>query len=144
MYASWVCPPRERRPFSSLNFRSGAANDSPKKKSAPEHHHFTFFAVPETIIFNISLISTRSSPPTAGLPSTSSNAKRSGSAPGLAAGQSASQTHPPVSSGDPHFHARARSEAPHFHARGRSRPPPPHVSLCRGIYLYQTLGGGGG
>ena len=33
------------------------------KKSSPEHHHFTFFAIPETIIFKISLISTRSSPP---------------------------------------------------------------------------------
>ena len=36
------------------------------QKSGPEHHHFTFFAVPETIISKISLISTRSSPPTAG------------------------------------------------------------------------------
>ena len=76
--------PQERPPFSALNFRSGAYNfhKFPKnpfrsisfsqisKKSVPEHHHFTFFwrifAVPETIIFKISLISTRSSPAMAG------------------------------------------------------------------------------
>ena len=43
------------------------------------------------------------------LTAASMNTKRSGSAPGLAAGQSASQTRPTVSSGDPHFHARAHS-----------------------------------
>ena len=62
-------------------------------KSVPDHHHLNFlvdFAVPETIIFNISLISTRSSPPTAG--------------------QSASQTRP-GSSGDSHFHAQNGSSS---------------------------------
>ena len=53
-------------------------------------HYFTFladFAVPETIIFYISLILTRSSPPTAGSARTQSVRQRRG----LAAGQSASQ-----------------------------------------------------
>ena len=63
--------PRERPPISALNFHSGAYNfHKLQKKSVPEHHHFTFFGVlchsRETIIFKISLISTRSSPPTAG------------------------------------------------------------------------------
>ena len=90
-------------------------------QSVLEHHHFTFladFAVPETIIFKISLISTRSSPPTAGSARTQSVWQRRG----LAAGQSASQTRP-GSSGDWHFHAQtgqARSGAPHFHAHNGS------------------------
>ena len=46
-----VYVPRERLPFSALNFRSGAYHFHIwQKYSAPEHGHFTFFAVPETII----------------------------------------------------------------------------------------------
>ena len=41
--------PRRRPPFSALNFAYNFLKW--KKYSAPEHHHFTFFAVPETIIF---------------------------------------------------------------------------------------------
>ena len=50
--------------------------------------------------------SSRSSPPTAGLlqPAQMQSVR-------AAAGQSASQTRPTVSSEDPHFHARARSGA---------------------------------
>ena len=75
--------PRERPPFSALNFRSGAYHfhKLPKNQSVPEHHHFTFladFAVPETIIFKISLIWTRSSPPTAGSARTQSVRQRRG------------------------------------------------------------------
>ena len=47
--------PRERPPFSALNFRSGAFSHI-FPKSVPEHHHFKFwadFAVPETIIFKM-------------------------------------------------------------------------------------------
>ena len=57
----------------------------------------------------------------------SPNTKRSGSAPGLLAGKSASQTHPT----DPHFHARLAPEPPIFHFAmahtffGGSAPPPP-------------------
>ena len=88
---------------------------------------FIFFAIPETIIFEMSLLSSRLSLPTAGLliqaPRARSGAPHflarstqtlSGSprfslclgAPGLAAGQSANQTRPTVRFGDPHFHAR--------------------------------------
>ena len=81
-----------------------------------------FFAVPETIIFTISLRSSHSSPSAV-------------SAPWLAACQGASQTCPTVSSGDPHFHARARSGATHFHARARS--PVSHFAAAQ---TYQNLG----
>ena len=106
--------PRERPPFSALNFRSRA---SP----------FYSFAVPATIIFKFSVRSSRSSPPKADLlqPARMGRTQSVRAAPPrLAAGQSASQTRPTVSSGDPHVHARARSGA-----------PPPIFSLCRGIYL---------
>ena len=70
--------------------------------------------------------------------------------PGLAAGQSASQTRPTVRSGDLHFHTRAlraRSRAPQFHARAprarsgaqqfyaRARSGAPHFSPCRGTTI---------
>ena len=62
--------PRERPPFSALKFRSGAYNfhKFPKNpfRSITILHFLADFAVPETIIFKFSLISTRSSPPTAG------------------------------------------------------------------------------
>ena len=61
---------QERTPFSALNFRSGAYHfhKFPKNpfRSITILHFWADFAVPETIIFKISLISTRSSPPTAG------------------------------------------------------------------------------
>ena len=50
-----------------------------------------------------------------------------GSAQGLAAGQSASQMRSTVSSGEPHYHARARSRAPHFHARAIALGPEPPI-----------------
>ena len=61
-------------------------------------------------------------------------------APGLAAGQNASQTRPTVRSGDRHFHARApraRSGDQHFYARARSGAP--HLSPCRGTYLPKAF-----
>ena len=81
-------------------------------------HFLADFAVPETIIFKISLISTRSSPPTAGSARMQSVRQRRE----LAGGQSASQTRP-GSSGDSHFTLKtdqARSGAPHFHAQNGS------------------------
>ena len=61
--------PQTRLPFSAMNFRSGAYNfhKLPKNpfRSITILHFLADFAVPETIIFKISLISTRSSPPTA-------------------------------------------------------------------------------
>ena len=81
MYAYWVCAARETPIFSpKFPFRSISFSQI-TKKSVPEHHHFTFFggfAVPETIIFKISLISTRSSPPTAGSARTQSVRQRRG------------------------------------------------------------------
>ena len=69
-YWPWVYLPRERPPFSALNFRSGAYHfhKLPKNpfRSITILHFLADFAVPETIIFKISLISTRSSPPMAG------------------------------------------------------------------------------
>ena len=92
--------PCERPPFSALNFHSGAYHfhKLPKNlfRSITILHFLADFAVPETIIFKMSLISTRSSPPTAGHR--------------LAAGQSASQTRP-GSSGDLHFHAQNGSSS---------------------------------
>ena len=152
MHIEYVPP--ERPPFSALNFRSGAYNfhKLPKIRSGASPFKFFFadFAVPETIIFKISLISTRSSPPTAGSARTLCVRQRRG----LAAGQSVSQTRP-GSSGDSHFHAQnrikpvpqpciftlktaqARSGAPHFHARPGARSGAwAHFSLCRGTYMY--------
>ena len=61
-----LCGTRET-PFSDLNFRSRAYNLlQMSSKSAPEPHHFTVFAAPETIIFKMYLPSFPS-PPTAGL-----------------------------------------------------------------------------
>ena len=104
--------PRERPPFSALNFRSQIT-----KKSVTEHHHFTFFggfAVPETVIFKISLISTRSSPPTAG------SARLRSAAPRVS-----------VRSGDSHFHAQNGSSSfrsPAFSCSKRLKlVPEPHI-----------------
>ena len=109
MYAYWVCTVRETPIFSpEFPFRSISFSQI-TKKAVPEHHHFTFwadFAVLETIIFKISLVSTRSSPPMAGLARTQSVRQRHG----LEAGQSASRTRP-GSSGDSHFHAQNGSSS---------------------------------
>ena len=86
-------------PFRSISF-SQITPPPPKKKSSPFYIFGADFAVPETIIFKISLISTRLSPPTAG------SAQRRG----LAAGQSASQTRP-GSSGESHVHAQNGSSS---------------------------------
>ena len=101
MYAYWVCDALET-PIFSRNFRSGAYHFHKLHKNypVPEHHPFTFladfavpettqyqnflilnpfmayFAVKETIIFKISLIATRSSPPTAGSARTQSVRQR--------------------------------------------------------------------
>ena len=150
MYAYWVCAARETPIFSpKFPFRSISYLTIMTKQSGLEHYHFTFFAVPETIIFNISLISTHSPPPTAGSARTQSVRQR----PGLAAGQSASQTRP-GSSGDPHFHAQNGSSSVRSPAFSRSKRlelvPEPRIftldrgarsgaradfSLCRGTYL---------
>ena len=155
--------PRERPPFSALNFRSGAYHNHKLPqipfRSITILHVWADFAVPETTIFKISLISTRSSPPMAG----SSLRSAAPRVRGLY--------------GDSHFHAQngsgsfrrfafsrskrlklvpeprifklktaqARSGAPHFHARPGARSGAlANVSLCRGTYLPKFGGGGRG
>ena len=118
-HAYWVCAAREtpifspKFPFRSISFSQIFSY------SAPEHHHFTVFAVPETIIFNISLPTadflSRAPQARSGAPHFHTRATRARSgevhsslcrgAPRLAAGQNASQTRPTVRSGDRHFHA---------------------------------------
>ena len=100
--------PQERPPFSALNFHSGAYNfhKLPKNpfRSITILLFWADFAVPETIIFKMSLISTRSSPPTAG------SARRSG---------------------DTHFHAQNGSssfQSPAFSSSKRLKlVPEPHI-----------------
>ena len=123
MHIGYVCAVRETPIFSPEYPFRYHFHKLPKNlfRSITILHFLADFAVPETIIFKISLISTRSSPPTAG----------------------SAQTHsavPRVSgrSGDTHFHAQngpssfrrfakftlktdqARSGAPHFHAQNGS------------------------
>ena len=97
----------ERPPFSALNFRSGAYHFHKLPENPFRSINILIFladfAVPETIIFKISLIS---SPPTSGSARTHSVRQRRG----LAAGQSASQKRP-GSSGDSHFHGQNGSSS---------------------------------
>ena len=138
--------PRERPPFSALNFRSGPYHFHKfPKKSVPEHHHFTFvladFAVPETIIIKISLISTRSSPPTAGSARTQSVRQRRGLARRVLAvpetGIFTLKTDQ-ARSGAPHFKAQNGSSSFRSPAFSRStgssfRSPCPFFTLPRHI-----------
>ena len=65
MYAYWVCAVRETPIFSAkFLFRSIYHFHKWQKNPVPSITILHFFAVPETIIFKISLISTRSLPPT--------------------------------------------------------------------------------
>ena len=77
LWMDWVCASRET-PICSPRFPFRSISLHILKYSAREHHHFTVFAVPETIIFEISL-------PTAGLLSRAPRAR----------------------SGAPHFHPQA-------------------------------------
>ena len=69
MYAYWVCAARETPIFSpEFPFRSISFSQITKNLfwSITILHFLADFAIPETIIFKNSLISTRSSPPTVG------------------------------------------------------------------------------
>ena len=114
--------PRKRPPFSALNFCSGAYHfhKLPKNPfwSITILHFLADFAVPETIIFKISLIS---SPPTAGSARTQSNCPErlpdaSWQFRRLAFSRSKQIKLVP----EPRIFklktAQARSRAPHFHA----------------------------
>ena len=158
MYAYGYVP-RERPPFSALNFRSGAYHfHKLPKKSVPEQHHFTFFgwifAVPETIILKISSIWTRSSPPTAGSARTQSVWQRRGFAAVPEIRIFTLKMDYWARSEDSHFHAQKGSSSFRSPAFSSSKwvklVPEPHIftldrearsgalahfSLCRSTYL---------
>ena len=137
MYIGYV--PRKRPTFLTLNFSSRAYHFHKWRKCfAPEHHHFAFLPLRRPSFSKFLYIQARSSPAHGLLSAASLNKKHSGSAPGLAAGQSTSQTRQTkVSSGDPNFHARDRPGTPHFHARAHSRAPNFHLTVA---HIYQNVG----
>ena len=112
MYAYCVCAARDTPIFSpEFPFRSISYSQITKKnpfRSITILHFLADFVVPETIIFKISLISTRSSPPTASSARTQCVRQRRGLA------------------GVPEIRiftlktVQARSGAPHFHAQNGS------------------------
>ena len=130
MYAYWVCAAAREIPIFSPEFlfRSISFSQKSTKKSIPEHTIFYIFladfAVPETVIFKLSLISTRSSPPTAGSARTQSVRQRRGLAAVPEIRIFTLKTD------------QARSGAPHFHAR----PGACSGALAHIIYTYQKLG----
>ena len=124
--------PRERPPFSALNFRSRAYNfhKLPKNpfRSITNLHFLADFAVPETIIFKISFIS---NPFIASHGRLSQNAKRSAA--------------PRVSgrSGDSHFYAQNGSSSFRSHAFSRSktaqaRSGAPHFQAQNGSSSFRS------
>ena len=148
MHTGYV--PRERPPFFSPKFPFRSISFSQMtKKSGPEHHHFTFFAVPETIMFKISF---KCNPFIASHCRLSPNAKRSAA---------------PRVSGRPECQPKAswQFRRPAFSPSKRLKlGPEPRIftldrgarsgaranfSLCRGTYLpkfggeYPPPGGGG-
>ena len=159
MYAYWVCAARESPisspefPFRSISFSQITQKNPFRSITILLLFFLADFAVPETIIFKISLISTRSSPPTAGSARTQSVRQRRG----LAAGQSASQTRP-GSSGVSHFHAQNRSSSfrsPAFSSSKRLKlvpepriftfdrelaPEPGPIFHFAAAHTYQNLG----
>ena len=112
MYEYWVCAARETPSFSpEFPFRSISFSQITQKnpfRSITILHFWADFAVPETIIFKISLISTRSSPPTAGSARTQSVRQRRGLAAVPEIRIFTLKTD------------QARSGAPHFHAQNGS------------------------
>ena len=127
--------PRERPPFSSLNFRSGAYNFHKLPKN-PFRSISIFiladFAVPETITFKIPLMS---SPPTAGSARTQPERQPDASWQFRRFAFSRSKLIKLVP--EPRIFklktAQTRSGAPHFHARPGARSGAlAHFSLCRG------------
>ena len=143
--------PRERPPFSTLNsdpehiiftnfekFRSGASPFYSFCRSGD--HNFRNFAAHGRLIQPSGASSLQEprtfTPPRARATwarSVAVHFSRCRGAPGLAAGQNASQTRLSVRSGDPQFHTRApraRSRIPHFHARApKDRPGAQHFTL---------------
>ena len=139
--------PRERPPFSALNFRSGAYHfhKFPKNlfRSITNLHFLVDFAVPETIFFKISLISTRSSPPTARSARTQSVRQ----CPGLARRVLAVPEIPiftlktdQARSGAPHFQAQYGSSSFRSPAFSRSTGNSLPIFHFAAAHTYQNLG----
>ena len=134
MHIGYMYMPRERPPFSALNFRSGAYpfHKLPKNlfRSITILHFWRHFAVPETINFKISLISTRSSPTTAGSARTQSVRQCRGLAavPEICIFTLKTDQ---ARSGAPHFHAQNGSSSfwgPGFSSSKRLKLiPEPHI-----------------
>ena len=147
MYAYWVCAARETPIFSP--------------ESVPEHiiftnyqkirfwsitilHFLADFAVPESIIFKMSLISTRSSPPTAGSARTQSVRQRRGLAAVPEIRIFTLKTDQ-ARSGAPHFHAQNGSNSfrsPAFSSSKRLKlvPEPLPIFHFAAAHTYQNLG----
>ena len=134
MYAYWVCAARETPIFSpEFPFRSISFSQITKKnpfRSITILHFLAYFAVPETIIFKISLISTRSSPPTAGSARTQSVRQRRGLAAVPEIRIFTLKTDQ-ARSGAPQFHAQNGSSSFRSPAISRSKRlklvPEPHI-----------------
>ena len=125
--------PRKDPHFQPLNFHSGAYHFHKwQKYSAPEHHHITFFAAPETIIFTISLGSSHlrrprmaySGRPECQLDASYSQLQR----PPLS--RSSSLRSPPCI-----FHFSAAHTYPNL---GRVPPPPPKHTTTYQVWRYMS------
>ena len=93
------------------------------KKSAPEHHHFRVFAAPETIIFTAVYC---------GQPEREAFGQR----PGVAAGQSVSQTRPTSQIHKPPISRSSPLQSPAFSRSSRSGAPVFHFAVA---HTYQTV-----
>ena len=141
--------PRARPPFSALNFRSGEYHFHklpypPKKKrsgASPFYFFLADFAVPETIILQISLISTRSSaqPLRSAAPRVSGRPEHQSDASWQFRRLAFSRSKPVSSSArSPHYHAQNGSSSIRSPAFSRStgssfRSPGPFFTLPRHI-----------
>ena len=130
--------PRERPPFSALNFHSGAYHfhKYSQKYYAPEHHHFSCKADFKNCCRSgdhhfQNLFTFKPFIAVHGLLTAASSA----SSPGLAAGQSASQTRPSMGNACAFFTISSSGDPPFSRSSSLRTPPPPYFSLCRGTYL---------
>ena len=122
--------PRERPPFSALNFCSGA---SPFLAARHSLHFLPLRRPSLSKYIYVQAIHGRPQPAYCSQPEWFVFGQRPGVSGRPECQPNASCK---VSSGDPYFHARAHSAVLHFHAQVRSGAhPPPQFSLCRDTYL---------
>ena len=149
--------PRERPPFSALNFRPGAYHfhkfQKKKKKSVLEHHHHfqnffnfnPFHRLPWLAQFRrVPFSAPRVSPTRHGISERVPRESHAKNESILFRSPHFKLKTAQARSGAPHFKlktAQARSGAPHFHARPGARSGAlANVSLCRGTYLPKVWG----